>query len=212
MFTATFKDVSTANTFNINGIQIYNTDGTVYDVNNRILLQKMDGEGYYLDPAYNYRSTKGGWCNKANLVTDITLRSGEAVCLNNGSGAAKKIRVSGQVELNPISFTLPTGFTLMGNMTPATINMNDITVYYKPDGSSEWEIYPTNNRVTLQKMDSEGYYLDPAYNYRSTKNGWCNKANLVTDVEFAPGEAFCINNGTGSEIQLRYKSPVSSQQ
>ena len=96
-------------------------------------------------------------------------------------------------------------------MTPVQINMNDISVYYRTAPDQEWQVYTTVNKVTIQKMDTQGTYLDPAYNYRSGKGGWCNKANLVTDVTFEPGESFCLNNTSGYEIQLRYKSPIQSE-
>lgn len=171
----------------------------------------MDTEGGYLDPSLNYRSGKSGWCNKSALVTDVCVEKGEAVCLDNESGSALTLRVSGEVVLTPVSKIFPAGYSLAGNMTPVTINMNDIEVYYRTSPDGEWEIFPSNNQVFLQKMDTEGGYLDPSYNYRSSKSGWCNKSSLVTNVTFAPGESFCLDNESGYEIQLRFKSPVASK-
>ena len=168
----------------------------------------MDHEGAYLDPSLNYRSSKSGWCNKSTLVTDVTLSYGETVCLNNIAGEPKDLQISGTVELTPTSKAFSSGYSLAGNMTPVTINMNDISVYYRSSPEAEWELFTSNNQVFLQKMDAEGAYLDPSYNYRSSKSGWCNKSSLVTNVTFEPGESFCLNNISGYEIQLRFKSPI----
>lgn len=207
LFTVTFKEVG-KDAFNINGISVKNTDGSAFTANNQVFLQKMDAGGNYLDPSLNYRSSKGGWCNKSTLQTDITLASGEAVCLSNITGEEKDLLVSGEVELTPISKTFGDGYFLSGNMTPVKINMNDISVYYRTAPDADWQIFASNNQVFLQKMDKGGNYLDPTYNYRSGKNGWCNKSTLVTDITFEPGESFCLNNISGFEIQLRFKKPI----
>ena len=167
-------------------------------------LNKMDDTGTYLT-TYNYRKSKGGWCQNANLKDDITIKNGEAVCLNNTSGSPLVMRMSGQVELTPQSYILPAGFSLLGNMTPVTINLNDVVPYYMVDG--EWVVYPTINKIRLNKMDVSGTYLT-TYNYRQAKGGWCQNAALQQNITLNPGEAFCINNTSGVEIQLRYKSPI----
>ena len=202
LFTVTFGEVgNTDGTYNINGIKVYQ-NGAEYTSNNRVLLQKMDSTGAYLD-VYNYRSAKGGWCKNATLQENVALVDGEAVCLNNNTGAEIQLQIAGSVNLDPWSSTLPTGYSLCGNMTPSTININDI-VPYQNDA-----VYASNNRVLLQKMDSTGAYLD-VYNYRSAKGGWCKNATLQTDITLEPGESFCLNNNTGDSIQLKFKSPVTT--
>ena len=200
LFTVTFDEIGTTDgTCNINGIKVYQ-NGEEYATNNRVYLQKMDSTGAYLT-TYNYRKGKGGWCQLATLKTDVTVKNGEAVCINNTTGADIQLQVSGAVNLDPWSGTLPTGYSLCGNMTPSTINLNDV-VPYQDD-----EVYGTNNRVYLQKMDSTGAYLT-TYNYRKGKGGWCQLATLKTDITLEPGESFCVNNTTGAAIQLKFKSPM----
>ena len=63
------------------------------------------------------------------------------------------------------------------------------------------------NKIRLNKMDVSGTYLT-TYNYRQAKGGWCQNATLQQNITLNPGEAFCINNTSGVEIQLRYKSPI----
>lgn len=201
LFTVTFGEVGNTNgTFNINGIKVYQ-NGEEYASNNRVLLQKMDESGAYLT-VLNYRKSKGGWCQNATLQESVALKDGEAVCLNNNTGADIQLQVSGEVKIEPWSSTLPTGYSLCGNMTPTTININDIVPYQND------EIYASNNRILLQKMDSTGAYLT-VYNYRKSKGGWCQNATLQEGVTLEPGEAFCLNNNTGDAISLKFKGPIS---
>ena len=205
LFTVTFKDVGGADTYNINNITVLNQDGTAYTTINKMRLNKMDGTGTYLT-TYNYRQSKGGWCQNATFVDNVVLKDGEAVCLNNTADTPLVMCVSGTVELKPQSYTLPTGYSLIGNMTPVTINLNDVVPYYQVEG--EWVVYPTINKVRLNKMDTTGTYLT-TYNYRQAKGGWCQNATLQENITLSPGEAFCVNNTTDGEIQLRFKSPIS---
>ena len=201
LFTVTFSEVCNSDgTFNINCIKVYQ-DGAEYASNNKVILQKMDSTGTYLT-SYNYRMSKGGWCKTNTLQENVTLVNGEAVCINNVTGADIQLQVSGAVNINPWSAEIPTGYSLCGNMTPKTININDIVPYQNN------EIYPSNNKVVLQKMDSTGTYLT-SYNYRMTKGGWCKTNTLQEDITLEPGEAFCLNNVTGAPITLKFKSPVT---
>ena len=203
LFTVTFGEVgNTAGTFNINGIKVFQ-NGAEYTQNNKVILQKMDSTGAYLN-VYNYRKAKGGWCAGATLQTDVTVVDGEAVCINNTTGADIELQVAGEVNLNPWSGTLVAGYSLCGNMTPNTINLNDVVPY------QNGEVYASNNKVLLQKMDSTGAYLD-VYNYRKGKGGWCSGTTLKTDITLAPGESFCVNNNTGAAIQLKFKNPVVAE-
>ena len=201
LFTVTFGEVGNIDgTFNINGIKVYQ-NGEEYASNNKVLLQKMDATGAYLQ-VYNYRKGKGGWCITNTLQEDVALTDGEAVCINNNTGAEIQLQVSGSVNVNPWSGTIPTGYSLCGNMTPVTININDVIPY------QNGEVYASNNKVLLQKMDTSGAYLQ-VYNYRKGKGGWCITNTLQEDITLTPGEAFCVNNNTGDAIQLKFPNPVN---
>ena len=97
LFTVTFGEVgNTDGTFNINGIKVYQ-NGEEYATNNRVSLQKMDETGTYLT-TYNYRKSKGGWCQLATLKTDITLEPGESFCVNNTTGAPIQLKFKSPIS------------------------------------------------------------------------------------------------------------------
>ena len=204
LFTVTFKDI-TETTFDIQNIIPYDADGVEIASNSKIMLQKMDDTGTYLT-TYNYRKGRGGWCAGNTLVEagTVTLKDGEAVCLNNKYGSVIKVQISGQVELRPQT-TLAKGYSLVGNMTPATIDLQDM-IPYDLDGNE----IALNSKVMIQKMDSDGAYLT-TYNYRKSRGGWCAGNTLIEtgDVTFTPGEAFCLNNKYDTAIVLKFKSPIA---
>ena len=107
LFTATFEDVA-GNEYKLNDIKILNEDGTPWDVADKTTsacaIQKMttDGKGAYdSTKIYNYRHfyntvpklvDRGlGWyvgAGNTDRVTDeITIDAGEALSINNTSGA-----------------------------------------------------------------------------------------------------------------------------
>ena len=203
LFSVTFQDVGSGD-YDIQDIVPYQ-NGVVVTANARVNIQKMDTDGYYLQ-SYGFRNGKGGWCSGLTYVgrDAVTFKDGEAMCINNTTGAEVQLQVSGAVALTPWSGVIPTGFSLIGNMTPSTIDIQDI-VPYDLDGN----VITANARVNIQKMDTAGYYLQ-SYGYRNGKGGWCSGLTYIGTgaVTFAPGEAACINNTTGAPIKLKYKSPV----
>ena len=183
-------------------------DGQAVNAEVLQLPQKIteDGQGDYSATVYKYRADKGGWTNGKTLQTGVTLKNGEAVCVNNTSGAAVEFRSSGEVDLSPVSAEIGEGFSLYGNMTPVTIDINDMKVYV---GDTELQ---DNNVVVLQKMNEDGLgdYSATVYKYRADKGGWTNGKTLQTGVTLAPGEAFCINNTSGKTITLKFPSPLAN--
>ena len=181
-------------------------NGEVVTANAKVNIQKMSTDGAYLTQ-YGYRNTKGGWCTGLTFVGRdvVTFAAGEAMCINNTTGAEVQLQVSGAVDIEPWSGEIPTGYSLIGNMTPNTIDIQDI-VPYDMDGN----VITVNAKVNIQKMSSDGAYLTQ-YGFRQGKGGWCSGLTFLGTgaVTFAPGEAACINNTTGSSIKLKYKSPLN---
>ena len=205
LFTITFSGL-TSETYDIQDIVPYQSGATLTS-NAAIGIQKMDNGGAYLQ-LYVYRANKGGWCKGLTLQSRgaVTFANGEAMCINNTSGAEIQLQVSGQVVLEPWSAELGTGYSLIGNMTPAQIDIQDI-VPYDLDGN----VITTPAVVGIQKMDSTGAYLQ-LYVYRANKGGWCKGLTYQAPgtITFEPGESACLNNTSGAGIKLKFKEPVAS--
>ena len=206
LFTVTFKNVAGGD-FDVQDIVPY-LNGSVVEANAAVTVQKMGTDGGYLQ-VYGYRKGKGGWCKGLTLQDRgvVTFKDGEAFCVYNNAGGEITLQVSGQVEINPWSAEVATGYSLVGNMTPVKIDIQDIIPY-----NMNGEEITGNATVTLQKMGADGGYLQ-VYGYRKGKGGWCKGLTLQSrgTVEFEPGESACLYNNTGATVQLKFKSPVAGE-
>ena len=65
----------------------------ICSANNRVKIQKVLPNGDY-GVTYNYRKTKGGWCNSATFIgrDALKLAPGEAVAVYNGEAEAITIK------------------------------------------------------------------------------------------------------------------------
>ena len=205
MFTTTFQDVQTS-TYDIQNVKVVNADGSDYTLNNKVKIQKVTASGNY-GTTYNYRQSKGGWCSAATYVGTgvVMLQDGEGVALYNGDANDLYLSVSGQVNLTPVSTTVPAAsYQIIGNLTPVTVDIQSVKPYI---GDTECT---NNNKVKIQKVLENGNY-GPTYNYRKAKGGWCSAATYIgTDVVYLePGECVAVYNGESEAITLNFPCPIS---
>ena len=187
-------------------VKVVNSDGTDYTANNKIKICKISDGGEY-STIYNYRLSKGGWCQGAMPVDGgiVTFASGEGVALNNGDVVSLFLQVSGEVVLTPVSTEVPaSAWKIIGNMTPKTVDIQDVVPYIGDTVCSN------NNKVKICKINTAGEY-GTIYNYRLSKGGWCQGSGLIDRgvLTLAPGEAVAVNNGEVSPIVLKFPSPLS---
>ena len=252
LFTATFEDVA-GNEYKLNDITVLNEDGTVWDEKSTTVsacaIQKMttDGLGYYdSTKMYNYRHyyspvpppsgvDKGlGWYvgsgSGSRVTDDITIKNGEGISINNTAGKDIKLRFSGAVTLTGRSFKVGTGYSLVGNLTPVDVKLNDVVIL-KADGSVWDEKSTTVSACAIQKMTTDGFgYYDSTkmYNYRHYYSpvpppsgidkglGWyvgSGSGSRTTDeIIIDAGEAVSINNTSGADIIVVFPSPIAPKE
>ena len=243
LFTVTFEDVA-GNEYKLNDVKILNEDGTEWDVPDTTatacVIQKMetDGKGGYdSNLMYTYRHYKRtsppqdkglGWYVKTStssrVTDDVTIKNGEGLSINNKAGKNIKLQFSGAVTLTGRSFRVGTGFSLVGNLTPVAVKLNDVKIL-NSDGT-EWDVPDTTaTACVIQKMETDGkggYDANLMYTYRHYKRtsppqdkglGWYVKtstSNRVTDDIIIPaGEAVSINNKSGADIIVLFPSPIA---
>ena len=223
----TFKDVG-SQTIDLQNVQVYK-NGVLYENSlARLAFQKMlidgDNEGSYDNTKiYSWKKKSGvtGWYKGNDYCKDefaVQLMSGEGLSVNNTSGGELTLRVSGEVELNPWSMEIPTGFSLIGNMTPVTLDLQDVKVY-KADKETLYE--NSLARLAFQKMlidgDNEGSYDNTkiySWKKKSGVTGWYKGNDYCKDefaVSLAPGEAVSVNNTSGTPLFIKYKSPAEAK-
>ena len=207
LYTVTFKDVTEAN-YDVQNIKVLTSTGADYTTNNKIKICKIDATGEY-GTVYNYRQSKGGWCNASTFVSTnvVTFADGEGVALQNGDTVDLYLQVSGAVNLTPVSTEVSAGaWKIIGNMTPNEVDIQDVIPYI---GDT---ICSNNNKVKICKIDALGEY-GTIYNYRQSKGGWCQGSTLLERnvVKLAPGEAVAVNNAEASAITLKFPSPIATE-
>lgn len=199
LFTVTFKDPTSA-TFDMRNIVPQVAD------KNKVYAQKCAADGSYTT-LYNYRPDKLAWYQGIKALSEaVPLFNGEALCFNNKYENDVKLLVSGEVVVEPWSGAIPSGYTLVGNMTPVEIDLQDIIPY---DIAETPSIVADKNKVYLQKCGPDGSYLT-LYNYRPDKGQWYQGIKTVErgTVVFASGEAACLNNKYDTPIQLKFPAPI----
>ena len=207
LFTVTFQAVAGGD-YDVQNIKVVTSAGDDYATNNRVKMQKVSADGEY-GTQYNYRFSKGGWCNGSTyLGTGVLMfADGEGVALYNGDSETLYLQVSGAVNLTPVSTSIPaSSYAIIGNFTPVSVDLQDVIPYIGDVQCS------ANNKVKVQKVSADGEY-GTQYNYRQTKGGWCNASTFIGRdvVTLAPGEAMAVYNGEASAITLKFPSPVAAE-
>ena len=219
IFTPTFKSVS-GSSVDLNSISFLQSDGTAFATSGKtgvckgkLQIRKINADGSYAT-GYGWYSTLGGWSNDGVTIIEdgtVTLADGEGFALNNILGSTCLIRVSGEVELAPRN-AVATGFSLMGNSTPCTIDLTRVS-FLKGDGTAFATSGKTGvckGKLQIQKINSDGSYA-AGYGWYSTLGGWSNDGATVVEsgvVTLAAGEAFAINNLLGEAAIMVLPSPV----
>ena len=230
LFCVTFKNTA-GGSFKINSIKICKADGTEVDdtsanrSRDKITLMKLNPTtAVVYDEEYSYTTRNGlGWHLSTNtdpLSDGIVLQDGEGVYVANSQGADMKLRVSGEVNISPVSFAIPyvasgTGYTLCGNFTPNPIKINSIVpLNASREAFSE---SPSSNRsrdkIVLMKLNPiTAVVYDEEYSY-TTRNGlgWHLSTNtdpLSDSYVLQPGEGVYVANSQGTTVYLQLPSPI----
>ena len=248
LFTATFEDCA-GDEYKLNDIKILNEDGTPWDVQSTTetacFITKMttDGKGAYdSTKMYNYchyyraKPTvldRGlGWYvgagNTERVTDDITIKNGEGISINNTAGKTIKLQFSGAVTLTGRSCKVGTGYSLVGNLTPVEIKLNEVVIL-KDDGTP-WDVQSTTETacfITKMTTDGKGAYdSTKMYNYchyyRAKPTvldrglGWYvgagNTERVNDDITIPAGEAVSINNTSGADIIVVFPSPIAPKE
>ena len=233
LFCVTFKNTA-GGSFKINSIKLCKADGTEVDdtsanrSRDKIELMKLNPEtAVVYDEKYSYTTRNGlGWHisgNTSPLSDGITLQDGEGVYVANSQNADMKLRVSGEVNVSPVSFAIPyvangSGYTLCGNFTPNPIKINSII----PLNASREQFVDSvsanrsRDKIELMKLNPEtAVVYDEKYSY-TTRNGlgWHisgNTSPLADSYVLQPGEGVYVANSQGATVYLQLPAPVVAQ-
>ena len=248
LFTATFEDVA-GNEYKINDIKILNEDGSAWDVKSTTEMacniQKMttDGKGaydsskiyayrhYYKAPPPKEVDNGLGWyvgSTTTRTPGNITLKNGEGLSINNQLTVPIKLQFSGAVTLTGRSFRVGPGYSLVGNLTPVDVNLNDVKIL-----NAEGEVIDIKDAstvpVVITKMTTDGkgkYDSNQTYSYRhawipipppagtDSGLGWyvgSTTTRIGNNITIPSGEAVSINNQMNYDIIVEFPSPIKEE-
>ncbi len=138
-------------------------------------VQTMDASGnwtgmyyWFNETEYNGKVVPSGWFDVDGVEpANISLNPGEAVFFYSDQDSAG-IQTSGNVTVGEIKQAVANGWTLIGNATPTTIEIDNLKVTGAPD-----------QMANIQTMDASGnmtgmyyWYNETEYNGQVVPAGW----------------------------------------
>jgi len=206
----TFKDVtSNTATYDLQSIKLvgaYVGDGA------SDYIEVWDETGNMTDVAYFYvTEAQGydhdGWVTEImgdTYVENVSLSLGQGFYLYVGSGDDVQVQYAGEVvKGNLTSPELPFGYNIVGNASPAPVNLQQIQLLGSQvgDGASDYiEVWDETGNMT----DATYFYVTEAQGY--DHDGWVTEImgdTYVTGVIYAPGEAFFLYVGSADDVQVK---------
>ena len=184
----------------------YSLGGGVFD------LQTLDDSGamseqfLYLTKADD-GVAKDGWYNDdGETISTKVFKCGEGFMYNNSIGAEASLQFSGQVNLAEVTIQTPEYYSLIGNVRPTTMSIQNM-LPIPPEGYSlGGGVFDLQTLDDSGAMDEQFLYLTKADD-GVANDGWYNDdgETFATKV-FDPAEGFMYNNSVGAEASLKFKA------
>ena len=230
MYTVTFKDVA-GGEFDLSTIKLLNSASKEMDDDNstsptqrsraKVMFQKIDlDSGNLVSTSYDYTSrNQTGWRKDLTAISagEVTFKDGEGMYIYNNQGEVVKFLVSGKVALTPITTGIPSGYSIIGNMTPVRVDISKIKLLNSAkvemnDDNSTSPTQRSRSKVFFQKLDATTGNLDAtSYDYTSRNSvGWRKDLTQISEgAEYLePGEAIYIYNTQGDTVYLQFPTVV----
>lgn len=194
-----------------------NVDGTDYAIDNLTLIgvNDMDAsvqvvnedgswgtQGFWLNEAeYDGVVYPAGWFTDASGETaaNITLKPGQAVFFKTTASAAS-VQSAGQVSGN-VTMNLATGYSMIGNTTPANMPIDSITLVGVNDMDASVQVVNADG-----SWGTQGFWLNETeYDGVVYPAGWFTDASGETpaNITLTPGQSvFFKTTATGAKATI----------
>jgi hypothetical protein len=147
----------------------------------------------------------------------LMIAAGEGIYLSNTQGAEVKLEFYGEVELTPVTTLIASGYSIIGNFTPVTVDITKIKILNSSgvEYDDSTTALRSRGKVSFQLLDSvTGNLLSDAYDYQSRNaegSRWRKNGTVISaETEFlAPGQAVYLNNGQGEGILLQFPNTLN---
>ena len=164
---------------------------------NDVVIQTLTAGGKTVD-SYQYIDWAGpdydqtAWADgDGNIVSNVKFAPGQGLWIQ-GKDASNQIQTAGEVGTNDITIQLRFGFTAVGNPFPVAVSLQDI-------------VANNVNTIVIQTLTAGGKTVD-SYQYIDwagpdyDQTAWADgDGNIVSDVEFAPGQGLWVQGASDSD-------------
>ena len=197
MRTSTFKAIN--GNYKISNIKVTGANGDGTDT-----IQKINADGSWGALYYYYTLEGSGWLEDGWYLSDgatpvsdsDTIDVGEAFIVNAGSNF--EFNFAGQVIAGNPVIDVHTGYSIIGNPTPARVKLRDITVSAVTGAGSD----------TAQKINADGTWGSLYYYLTLEGSGWLEDgwykedgSTPVSDEDFLEaGESMMFNIASGATL------------
>ena len=194
MRTSTFKALN--GSYKISDIKVTGAEGAGSDS-----IQKINADGSWGDMYYYYTLDGSGWLEDGWYLEDgVTPVSdtdvigvGEAFMVTSASNIS--FTFAGEVMNTNPEVDVPAGFSMVGNPTPVTVKISQITVTGADGAGSD----------SIQKINADGSWGDMYYYYTLDGSGWLEDgwyledgATPVSDTDvLEAGESIMFTSSSG---------------
>ena len=164
-------------------------------------IQVLDEGGagvaaYYYATAAQSGYEADGWLSEdGTSLADVTFAPGQSILIDTADTAT--LTFAGQVSTEDTVVETVPGFNFVGNNTPVSIDIQDITI----TGATDW----TDN---IQILDEGGagvaaYYYATAAQSGYEADGWLSEdGTSLADVDFEPGQGILIDTADVAEVTI----------
>ena len=149
---------------------------------------------YYYASAAESGQEKDGWLNDSGELANITIEPGLGILIDTAATAV--LTFSGSVSTADTVFTTVPGFNFVGNNTPATVNIQDITITNATDWGDNIQILDEGGATVAT------YYYASAAESGQEKDGWLNDAGELANVTLDPGQGILIDTADTATVTI----------
>ena len=149
---------------------------------------------YYYASAAESGQEKDGWLNDSFELANITIEPGQSILIDTAATAV--LTFSGSVSTADTVFTTVPGFNFVGNNTPATVNIQDITITNATDWGDNIQILDEGGATVAT------YYYASAAESGLEKDGWLNDSFELADITIKPGQGILIDTADTATVTI----------
>ena len=135
-----------------------------------------------------------GWLDDSFALADVTLEPGQSILIDTADTAT--LTFAGAVSSEDTVVETVAGFNFIGNNTPVSVKMQDITIA----GGTDW----TDN---IQVLDEGGatiamYIYATAAQSGAEADGWLDDSFTLADVTLEPGQGILVDTADTATITI----------